>query len=329
MMKMFLNNNNPIGISQEITANSRKKVKQARILLILNLVVYTGISLAEMIVGHADHTTALIADGQNNLTGIISVLSLIVGLTFAIKPSDSYHLEGHWQFENLAVFLSGLIMFLVGLVCIWNGSTKIMTLVLGEQTIALKGTAAIMAAISALVMVTLSLVNQLISRKLHSAALNASARDFLSDALTSTGTMIAIAVAAIFRINWIDPLAAIILGGFIVYNGCRILSASAEKLSDGFSTIIRTKIIRSINSMSDVQAITFVNCRYSGSNIIVEAEIVLSDLLSLQQAYGICQRIQKELEMQYPILYCCIQVKPSKKSMVAIEQPAKILFNRF
>lgn len=326
---MFLNNNNPIGISREITANSRTKVKQARMLLGLNLAVYTGISLAEMIVGQADHATALIADGQNNLTGIISVLSLIVGLTFAIKPSDSYHLEGHWQFENLAVFLSGLIMFLVGLICIWNGSTKIMTLLLGEQTATLKGTAAIMAAISALVMFTLSLVNQLISQKIHSAALNASARDFLGDGLTSTGTMIAIAAGAIFKINWIDPLAAIILGGFIVYNGCRILSASAEKLSDGFSPIIRTKIINSINNMIGVQAVTFVNCRYSGSNIIVEAEIVLSDLLSLQQAYVICQRIQKELEMHYPVLYCCIQVKPFKKSPVAIAQPAKVLFNRF
>ncbi|WLV85640.1 cation transporter [Lacticaseibacillus zeae] len=58
--------------------------------------------------------------------------------------------------------------------------------------------------------------------------LAASARDFLSDALTSTGTMLAIIGASLFRIHWIDPVAALLLGCFIIWNGARF-SAQAPK----------------------------------------------------------------------------------------------------
>ncbi|MFT8411095.1 MAG: glyceraldehyde 3-phosphate dehydrogenase NAD-binding domain-containing protein [Schleiferilactobacillus perolens] len=170
---------------------------------------------------------------------------------------------------------------------------------------------AVMAAISAGTMLTLSLVNRTLSDRTKSASPAASARDFLSDALTSTGTMLAIIVASAWHIYWIDPLAAIILGGFIIYNGSRILSNSAAKLSNGFSPAIRQAITATIESANEVQAVTFVDGRYSGSNIIVAAEIVLAAQTTVPEAYRICQHVQLLLQIQFPILYCCIQVKPA------------------
>lgn len=308
---MIFNNNNHLNMSKELTDRSRQSVQQARQVLILNLLVYTGISAAEIFIGQRAHSTALLADGQNNVTGIISVTALIVGLTFSIRPSDAYHLEGHWQFENLAVFLSGLIMFLVGVACAWDGGTKVVALITNHYTGRVQGAAAVMAAISAATMLTLSLFNRTLSDRTKSASLAASARDFLSDALTSTGTMLAIIVASAWHIYWIDPLAAIILGGFIIYNGSRILSDSAAKLSNGFSPAIRQAITATIESANEVQAVTFVDGRYSGSNIIVAAEIVLAAQTTVPEAYRICQHVQLLLQIQFPILYCCIQVKPT------------------
>ncbi|MFT8338200.1 cation diffusion facilitator family transporter [Schleiferilactobacillus harbinensis] len=308
---MMFNTSNSLHMSKNLTDRSRASVQRARKVLALNLLVYISISAAEMIIGQRAHSTALLADGQNNVTGIISVIALIVGLTFSIKPSDAYHLEGHWQFENLAVFLSGLIMFLVGLACAWDGVTKVIALVTRHYTGQVQGIAAVMAAISAGTMLTLSGVNHLLGRKTQSASLAASARDFFSDSLTSTGTMLAILIASLCHVYWVDPVAAIILGGFIIYNGSRILSGSAEKLSNGFSPDIRQAITTTIQAAEDVQTVTFVDGRYSGSNIIVAAEIVLPARTSLPDAYRICQHVQLLLQIQFPILYCCIQVKPA------------------
>ncbi|MDG3061018.1 cation diffusion facilitator family transporter [Lacticaseibacillus casei] len=323
----MLKNIKPISISNLITKASHQRIETSRRVLFLNLIVYILIAGAELAIGTADHSTALIADGQNNLTGIVSVTALIVGLTFSKRPSDGFHLEGHWQFESLAVFLAGLGMFLVGLVCVWKGITQTFGFLAGHYTAPLKGQAAYMAAISGVTMLSLCAFNHFIARKTQSSSLAASARDFLSDALTSTGTMLAIIGASLFRIHWIDPVAALFLGFFIIWNGCQILSTSAEKLSNGFSPKLRTDIIDKILTVSGVMDVTFVDGRYSGNNIIIEAEITLANDDSLTKSYRVCKSIEQILQASFPVLYCCIQVKPAPKSASA--QPQAIIWKPF
>jgi cation diffusion facilitator family transporter len=307
----------PINISNLIATTSHQKIEASRRVLFLNLLVYTLISAAELTIGTTDHSTALLADGQNNLTGIVSVTALIVGLTFSKRPSDEFHLEGHWQFENLAVFLAGLGMFLVGLVCVWEGITQTLAFFAGRYAAPLKGQAAYMAAISGVSMLALCWFNHFIAGKTQSGSLAASARDFLSDALTSTGTMLAIIGASLLRIHWIDPVAALLLGCFIIWNGCQILSTSAEKLSNGFSPQLRDQIMAKMLTVSGVLDVTFVDGRYSGNNIIIETEIVLASEDSLTKSYRICKSVEQVLQVSLPILYCCIQVKPAPSAKMA------------
>lgn len=319
---MMTTQSDHISISDQIETASRNKVRRSRNLLFLNLLVYSVISVLELIIGQADHSTALVADGQNNFTGIVSVASLIVGLSFSKRPRDTFHLEGHWQYENLAVFLSGLVMFLVGLSCIWTGATGTLGLLNGHYAAPIKGQAAVMAAVSGVTMLCLSVLNHFVGRRTHSGSLAASARDFLSDALTSAGTMLAILGAALLNVHWIDPVAAVLLGFFILYNGSRILSDSAEKLSNGFSPVIRAELSQVIASTPGVSGVSFVDGRYSGDNIIVEAEVVVSDHMNIKQAYQICQRITDHLQQQFPVLYCCIQVKPACTNTLFYDHPS-------
>lgn len=294
----------------KLAIKTGENASQARKMLFVNLLVYVIISLAELEIGTLDHSVALMADGENNFTGIVSVLSLIVGLTFSKRPSDDYHVEGHWQYENLAVFLAGLTMFIVGLSCLWNGGVKLINLANGRTGSQLNGRAAYMAIVSAVCMLGLSIINEFVSHKLTCASLAASARDFFSDSLTSFGTMLAIAGATFLHIDWVDSAAAILLGGFIIYNGSKILSTSAAKLSNGFSPTIRKQMVKAIQAIPGAGSVTFIDVRYSGNNLVVTAEIELAGETKVVQSYGLCKEIEQLLQRQYPILYCCIQVRP-------------------
>ena len=307
----MLKSNNSLSISTLIEQHGHEKIRQARRMLVVNLIVYTVIAAIELWFGAKDHAVALTADGQNNLTGIVTVSALIVGLSFATRPSDTFHLEGHWQFENLVVFLAGLGMFLIGLITIWEGLGATLALLSGHAAAPLKGQAAIMAAISAVSMLILCWFNHLIGQHTQSSSLAASAKDFLGDALTSTGTMIAILGASYWHIHWIDPLAAVLIGLFLIWNGSRILSTSAEKLSNGFNPALRTQLVDKLQTVSGILAVSFVDGRYAGSNIIVEAEIVLPAGDSLAKSYRICKSAEQVLQSDFPVLYCCIQVKPN------------------
>lgn len=294
----------------KLAIKTGENASQARKMLFVNLLVYVIISLAELEIGTLDHSVALVADGENNFTGIVSVLSLIVGLTFSKRPSDDYHVEGHWQYENLAVFLAGITMFIVGLSCLWNGGVKLINLANGRIGSQLNGRAAYMAIISAVCMLGLSIINEFVSHKLTSASLAASARDFFSDSLTSFGTMLAIAGATFLHIDWVDSAAAILLGGFIIYNGSKILSTSAAKLSNGFSPTIRKQMVKDIQAIPGAGSVTFIDVRYSGNNLVVTAEIELAGETKVVQSYRLCKEIEQLLQRQYPILYCYIQVRP-------------------
>lgn len=296
----------------KLAIKTGENASQARKMLFVNLLVYVIISLAELEIGTLDHSVALVADGENNFTGIVSVLSLIVGLTFSKRPSDDYHVEGHWQYENLAVFLAGLTMFIVGLSCLWNGGVKLIDLANGRTGSQLNGRAAYMAIVSAVCMLGLSIINEFVSHKLTSASLAASAQDFFSDSLTSFGTMLAIAGATFLHIDWVDSAAAILLGGFIIYNGSKILSTSAAKLSNGFSPTIRKQMVKAIQAIPEAGSVTFIDVRYSGNNLVVTAEIELTGETKVVQSYRLCKEIEQLLQRQYPILYCCIQVRPKK-----------------
>ena len=77
----MLKSNNSLSISALIEQHGHEKIRQARRMLVVNLIVYTVIAAIELWFGAKDHAVALTADGQNNLTGIVTVSALIVGLS--------------------------------------------------------------------------------------------------------------------------------------------------------------------------------------------------------------------------------------------------------
>ncbi|MCF6160942.1 MAG: cation diffusion facilitator family transporter [Furfurilactobacillus sp.] len=303
-----------VDISQKLQTTSKHRMAMARRLIYLNMSVYLLMSVGELLIGRFGHATVLIADGKNNITGVLSSVLLLVGLHFSSIPRDDVHQEGHWQYETIAVFLAGIIMDLVGLNCLWSAGQSMIAIIMG-QTSAIRIIAAYTAAISGTLMLVISRINHLIGVRTQDSALIASARDSLSDAFTSYGTMIAIFLTYWLRLNWFDSLATLILGIYIIVNGNQIISTSAEKLSNGFNPVMQAHIRHYIGLMPGVRDIDYVNGRYTGDNIIIETEIRVSGKLSTTESFQLCKRIEADVQTQFPILYCCIQVRPFPNSI--------------
>ncbi|HAT54191.1 MAG TPA: cation transporter [Lactobacillus sp.] len=299
-----------VAISQKLQTTSKRRMAMAKRLIYMNMGVYLLMSIGELLIGQFGHATVLIADGKNNLTGVLSSVLLLVGLHFSVIPRDDVHQEGHWQYETIAVFLAGIIMDLVGLNCLWSAGQSIIVIMNG-QTASIRIITGYAAAISGTLMLVVSQINQLIGKRTNDSALIASARDSLSDAFTSYGTMIAIFLAYWFHIGWFDSLATLLLGVYIIINGNQIVSASAEKLSNGFNPSLQTQIRHYISQTPNVHHVDYVNGRYTGDNIIIETEIQIDNSLTTTASYQLCKRIEAGVQKQFPVLYCCIQIRPS------------------
>lgn len=97
------------------------KLQEAQKITFANLGAYAVIMTAELIIGYFNNITVLIADGLNNLTGVCGAAIIITGLKISRRPPDSNHVLGHWQYENIAAFLSATIMFAVSIQILVDG----------------------------------------------------------------------------------------------------------------------------------------------------------------------------------------------------------------
>ncbi|MFC6182062.1 cation diffusion facilitator family transporter [Lactiplantibacillus daowaiensis] len=301
---------NGLNIDLAIEAASLHKNRLARRLLWLNLACYVLLSGTELAIGYWTQAAALLADGQNNLTGILSATLLLVGLHYAKLPRDTFHLEGHWQYEVLAVFLSGLLMVLVGLSCIWSAGWQTwQVLSAGRESLNLL--ASLTAGFSGGLLVIEALINAYQGRRLQDSALLASARDYFSDAITSGVTMVAITLAWLTHWYLIDTLTALGLGAYICWNGGQILSQSATKLSNGFAPSKQQQIVVLLAQHPAIQRVIYVNGRYVGDNLVLDIAVVVAPELTVQATDQLRVQLEAQLAHQWSILYCCVEFRAS------------------
>ena len=173
--------------------NPSKNLKLAEQGAILAIITYIILSTAKIIAGSTLGSSSLIADGFNNISDIVANIAVLIGLRMARKPADLDHKFGHWKMEDLASLVTSFIMFFVGLDVLVDTIQKI----IANKNTTIDPLGATVGLISSIIMIGVYFYNKKLARKANSKALEAAAKDNLSDAVTSFGTAIAIIASAL------------------------------------------------------------------------------------------------------------------------------------
>lgn len=81
---------------------------------IVSIVAYIFLSAIKIIISYIALSSALRADGLNNLTDIGASLAVLIGLKISRKPRDHDHPYGHSRAEQIASLVASFIMASVG-----------------------------------------------------------------------------------------------------------------------------------------------------------------------------------------------------------------------
>ncbi|AQW21161.1 cation transporter [Lentilactobacillus curieae] len=295
-----------------------KKLYQAQKITYINLFTYSAIMTAELIIGYMTHLTVLIADGLNNLTGVCGALILIFGLHMAVKPPDKSHVLGHWQFENVAALLSAAIMFAVSIQIFISGFESLQRYFAGE-TINPNLWSLGISLISGVLITGLALINSHQGFKLNNTALTASGKDLQSDAITSFGTFLSIC-GAYLGLKWLDGIATLIVGGFILHASITIFRTTIMKLTEGFDPQVIDKYSETVSNVDGVLGVQSIEPRYLGDQVVIQVGIYLADHTDLNTSYVIGERVENALMETYDILDADVKAYPlslKKKQDVA------------
>ncbi|HEM5050924.1 TPA: cation transporter [Streptococcus suis] len=274
---------------------------------IVSITAYIALSGIKLAAGSMFHSDALTADAFNNISDIIGNIAVLVGLRMAQKPADTDHKFGHWKMEDLASLITSFIMFVVGFQVLYSTLIKIMS----NQTVEIDLTGAIVGIFSALVMVGVYLYNKSLAKKVHSKALEATAKDNLSDAVTSIGTSVAIFAAA-FNFPIVDKIAAIIITFFILKTAYDIFMESFFTLSDGFDENLLKNYEEDILKLPKIVSVKSQRGRTYGANIYLDVVLEMNPDLSVYESHEVTEQVEQLLTLKHGVFDVDIHVEPSE-----------------
>ena len=281
--------------------NPAKNLKLAERGAILAIVTYIILSIAKIIAGSTLQSSSLTADGFNNVSDIVANIAVLIGLRMARKPADTDHKFGHWKIEDLASLVTSLIMFFVGFDVLIDTVQKIIS----RQETIIDPLGALVGMVSALIMTGVYFYNKSLAKKAHSKALDAAAKDNLSDAITSLGTTIAI-IASALNFPIVDKLIAIILK-----TAYEIFMESSFSLSDGFDENLLKEYKEAILEIPKISRVKSQRGRTYGSNIYLDLILEMNPDLSVYESHEIADQVEFMLKDRFGVFDIDIHIEPA------------------
>lgn len=308
---------------KKIQSKELKKLHSVSHHLWFNVAAYLLISVIEFYLAVVGHSQTLRADALNNLSGIISAVLLLIGI-FIARDIDDDDLMGQplpedisksgqrlqltrFHYETVFTMITGIIMIAISLNVMYNGIKSLVDQSNQEvpRPITLVG-----AFIAMVIMLVVWWFNKTGGRKSQNAALTAAAQDSLSDALTSLGTLIAIGGALLFKIAWLDGVASIIVGIFILTAGIKIFRESSLNLADYFDPKAEDQFRHAIEKWPEVKRVEELNAHYSGNMVTLDVIIAVDAHMEVKDSYRLGERIEAQMRHQFGIVDTDVMAVP-------------------
>lgn len=271
----------------------------------VSIAAYLLLSGVKLAAGYGLSSSALTADGYNNLSDIAASAAVLIGLRISRKPPDQDHPYGHYRAETIAALIASFIMAMVGLQVLIDAGRSIFA---GDQA-APDPASAWIALAAALVMLIVYAYNRRLAMRIRSQALMAAAKDNLSDALVSVGAAAGI-FGAQFGFPWLDPTAAAAVGLIILKTAWDIFYSATHALTDGFDAKELATLRGTIERTKGVRRITDIKARVHGSNVLIDVIIQVDPALTLIESHQICDEIERRMERRHNIANVHVHVEP-------------------
>ncbi len=282
----------------------RTKIFRTAMIITLsgNILLAVGKGIASYITG----STALYADTANSVSDVVYSLAMVVGLWLAIQPPDISHPQGHSRFEPVVGLVVAVMMGIAGYEALRTSINRFLAggaaIELGLPTIILLASASIKAGMFFII--------RNLAKRVNSPSLNITAKDNLSDVLTSLAAFLGILGSDLIN-PLLDPIAGLLVALWIFRTA---FVAGKENLSfltgAGADEELRQKIIETARSVEGVGKVHHMMSDYVGPKLIVDMHINLPGDVSLDEAHDVSDRVTEALESLSEVDRAYVHVEP-------------------
>jgi cation diffusion facilitator family transporter len=223
---------------------------------------------------------------SDTLESVVNIIATIVGsysMYIAAKPKDKDHPYGHGKAEFVSSAFQGSLIIGVGCLIIYESIDSF----IHPSTLHNLGNGLWLLIVIAIVNISTALFVMRIGKKNNSMALVTSGKLFLIDFFTTTSVAIGLLILIITDIQKVDSIIAILLGGWVLYDGYKILRASLAGIMDEADMALLENVIAEINENRNEQWIDLHNLRVIkyGALLHIDCHLTMPWYLNVNEAH--------------------------------------------
>jgi len=279
-----------------------QKVKRV---LIIILFANLAVAAVKIIAGQLIQSASLTADGFHSLTDGISNVVGLIGIWFAAQPVDENHPYGHRKYEFLTGLFIGFMLLLIAGFVLYDASLKFIQPTVPEISVA--SLVALIATLGVNIFVCVYEYRQ--GKKLCSSILIADSLHTRSDVYVSISVLLTLLGIKYGLPPIIDPIASLVVVGFIIKAAIQIIRSTSEVLVD--AAVADTEVIRDIAlGFSDVRGVHDIRSRGTDQDLYIDMHVLLEPEMGIAASHELCHAVEKKI---------CQELKVRARVMIHIE----------
>jgi cation diffusion facilitator family transporter len=265
-----------------------------------------GIKLAA---GAITGSIAIITEAIHSMIDLVASVVAFVSVRKADEPADREHPYGHGKVEPLAATIEGMLILVGAGIIVYEATRRLAE---GAEVEALGVGIAVMA-FSLLANIVVSSILQRQARAHESLALEGDAAHLRTDAMTSAGVLIGLAVVEVTGMVEFDAIVALLVAVAIVAAGIRIIRRSSSVLVDETVPERELDTIEAAIAAArgaEVAGYHKLRARRAGSRRYIDLHVQFRSGTSLERAHALAHQLRDAIEAELPAADVLIHVEP-------------------
>jgi cation diffusion facilitator family transporter len=292
--------------SPEPSALSSARYSAVARVLLLVLFLNLAVAFAKIAFGYATGAISILSDGFHSLTDAASNVVGLIGVRAAGQPPDRDHPYGHRKYETVAAAAVAVFLLLVVVEVLRNAFNHLTG---RSQSLDISIASFVVMLVTVGINLGVVAYESREATRLSSEILLADAMQTRGDVWSSL-TVIAALIGARFGVPILDPLAALIVAGFIGYSGYQIARATTGILSDQI-VISDADLERVVMSVPGVLGCHNIRTRGAADHVFLDLHVWMPADLRLTEAHDLSHVVKDRLMARYPqIADAVIHIEP-------------------
>jgi cation diffusion facilitator family transporter len=284
-------------------------IKTKRGAAALSIASNATLIVLKLAAGAITGSIAIVTEAIHSLIDLVASVIAFISVRKADEPADEEHPYGHEKVENLAANIEGILILVGAAVIVYEATHR---LVAGSSVESLGVGIAVMG-LSVVANLVVSTVLYRQARVHESPALEGDAAHLRTDAMTSAGVLVGLALVQITGAAAFDSIAALLVAGAIVWAGLNIIRRSSGVLVDEVlpdAEMDRIEAAIAAARTPEVAGYHKLRARRAGRRRHIDFHVQYRSGTSLERAHELAHEMRDSIEAEIPQAEVLIHAEP-------------------